>query len=258
MLEDFRQLRDNELVVAPFASAVSLLECLKQRSQDLDETDRIYAALIRAVQGSSRTAQVAHTLLLCGLWPGLDRFYRRRVAQFRDAPAELAATISGVFTLLVARIDLSGVQRIAATLVRNTRREVTAALRREHEVPAARVSDSFDLHVEHSEVARLFHVQREAESPDIEARAGPTYNVPVLLDLLPDLQSTDEAFRLELMRLHRVLYRLLRADAELILRVLVLEEVQEQVAARLQITPGAARKRFQRAISRLRAQLEPP
>jgi DNA-directed RNA polymerase specialized sigma24 family protein len=44
-------------------------------------------------------------------------------------------------------------------------------------------------------------------------------------------------------------------DTELVLSVLVLDEFQTEAAVRLGIMPGTARKRFQRALDRLRSYL---
>lgn len=46
------------------------------------------------------------------------------------------------------------------------------------------------------------------------------------------------------------------ADAELVIAVAVLGELQNEAAARLAVSPGAARKRYQRAVARLRTHLE--
>jgi hypothetical protein len=215
-VEQYRRLCAEWHVLARFPSAPALLEHLALPSRHLDSIDQIYAVLVRTVQARARAARTAHALLMCGLWPGLDRIYRRRRSQFRDRADELPVALSGTFTLLVGQLDLRTVHRVAATLVRSTAREIASAARR------SRVGTEISLE----------------ELEELEELPAPAVN--------------DEVFRYELATLHRVLRPIVGEDTELVLRVLVLEERQSTAAARLGLTLHTARKRFQRAIRRLR------
>lgn len=224
----FRDLRGSEPLLARFESGSALLAHFTHREADLDDKDRLFAALIRAVQARAPWARLAHALLWCGLWPGLDRVYRRRVRYFRTDPDELTEAISVAFTMLVGRMDLARVHRVAATLVRNTDREIMDERQR--------VQD---------ELARRVSVRRTAAWSRMLASA-------------PDAGVEPPAGRSlagELVALREHLVPMIGADADLVLAVAVLDLDQHEAAKRLGITHDVARKRFQRALLRVRTQL---
>jgi DNA-directed RNA polymerase specialized sigma24 family protein len=224
----FRDLRGSELLLARFESGAALLAHFTHREEDLDDKDRLYAALIRAVQSRAPWARLAHTLLWCGLWPGLDRIYRRRVRYFRTDPDELTEAISVAFTMLVGRLDLARVHRVAATLVRNTDREVMDERRR--------VQDELARRATAHRTAAWSRMLASAPDAGVEPPAG-------------------RSFAVELVALREHLVPVIGADADLVLAVAVLEFDQHEAAQRLGIPHDVARKRFQRALLRARAQL---
>ena len=98
--------------------ADTLVAHLTAKDGDRDEKDRIYGALVRAVQSRSDWADLATALLWLGLWPWLDAIYGHRLRDFIGRPDELVTEISFIFTTTVGRIDLAvrGVaQRLRAT-----------------------------------------------------------------------------------------------------------------------------------------------
>lgn len=211
----FRDLRGSDPLLARFESGSALLAHFTHREEDLDGKDRLYAALVQAVQSRAPWARLAHALLWCGLWPGLDRVYRRRVWYFRTDPDELTEAISVAFTMLVGRLDVARVHRVAATLVRNTGREIMDERQR--------VQDELSL-------------LAPAPDADVEAPAG-------------------RSLAGELAALREHLVPVIGADADLVLAVAVLDLDQHEAAKRLGIAHEVARKRFQRALRRVRAQL---
>ena len=125
--QNFRTASAREPVLARFESPAGLREYLatkSERTEDHEQKNAIYAALVRAVQARGACAELASALLWCGLWPALDGIYRHRLRHFKAEPEELVAAISAVFTSLVGRMVLGRVQRIAATLTRLLPREL--------------------------------------------------------------------------------------------------------------------------------------
>src|ERR1035437_3953205 len=122
--QEFRALKADEGRVDHFEGPSALVSYLRDRAGDLDEKDLIYGSLIRVIQGSSRLSDLATSLLWLGLWPGLDAIYRRNLRFFRGAPEDLVSELSELFTAAVHRADLSRIHRTAATLIRNTERDL--------------------------------------------------------------------------------------------------------------------------------------
>lgn len=233
--EQFQRLRRSETFLARFDSAEALLAYLvgndaKLDDRGLDDKDQIYAALVRTVQIRAPAARVAADLAWCGLWPGLDRIYRRRLRRFNDDPDELTQAIWLAFTELVNRLDLAQVRRVAATLVRSTERDVLTARRRTASGSATAMANPVDATV-------------------IEERVSPW--------VANDQARPSRSFAGELVELRAQLVPLLGADADLVIAVLILEVDQHEAAARMGLTYTAARKRVQRAVLRMRAQLRP-
>jgi DNA-directed RNA polymerase specialized sigma24 family protein len=225
----FQDLRRSNPSLVRFEDAASLLAHLTNRDGDLDEKDRIYGALVRTVQGRGPRSRLAYALLWGGLWPGLDRVYRRRLRYFANEPEELCQELSLAFTRLVETRNLQRVRRIAGTLVRSTDREVMDKRRRLLD-ELARRADDHDVTV--SAVAGA------ATAADRDAG--------LLAVSLVD----------ELAKLRARFLPVVGTDAELVLAVVVLEMDQREAAARLDLTYEVARKRLQRALGRLRTHLQ--
>lgn len=225
----FQDLRRCEPALAPFESAAALIAHLTCPERDLDHKDEIYAVLVRVVQARAPCPRLAHALLWCGLWPGLDRVYRRRLRYFARDPEELTEAISVAFTALVGRIDLASVHRIAATLVRSTDRDVMYERRRVLDELAAGP-------------AGLREAPAWLALPGGEPGGG--------------IHPTGLSFAGELAALRARLAPVIGADADLVLAVLVLDTDQHEAAVLLGLSHDAARKRFQRALRRLRAHVQ--
>ena len=222
--QQFKAMGKSLPALASFEGTGALIAHLTTRSGDLDVKDQLYEVLIEAVQSRSDWAELATGLLWLGLWPGLDAIFRQRLRGFVELREDLVAEISFVFTTMIARIDLSGVQRVASTLVLNVEREVRECLtrRRTHE---ARLSDITD-HEDDlgDETSRLDERELFADAQDLRA----------VRDWLRSIVGR---------------------DATLVIGAVLCGHDQGELADHLGIRPAAARKRFQRAIKRIRDHL---
>jgi DNA-directed RNA polymerase specialized sigma24 family protein len=220
--EEFRGAHQEAL--AAFHGPSALIAYLASPGGDLDRKDSVYEGLVGAVQANVEWTELASAILWLGLWPGLDAVYRRRLKLFRQSPDEPVSVLSLSFTAAVRRADLSRIKRIAATLVRNTERNLVDEVRRGWRQTANEVGRDAD---------RLEEVANEVQ---LRSGAPP--------DALPE--------GLALVVLRRELLPVVGDDTDLLLAVLVLGENQREAADRLGIRHGTARKRFQRALARAR------
>lgn len=225
----FNEAKQRKRALARFADAISLLEYLTSKTGDLDEKDAICAALIDLVQTRGPHADLAMALAWLGLWPALDAIFRRRLRHFRDAPEELVSEIATCFTSQVQRADLSRISRVAATLTRNTERDVREGRR------AAWADEA-----------------RRADLPEDHELADPV-PPPELSELgLP----SDLAPEAEVAAIRALLVPIVGDDADLVIGAAIYGDSQHELADQLGITHEAARKRFQRALARLRARFQ--
>ncbi len=210
---ELQGLRTKEPVLSRFDSPNTLVYYLTEPSGNLDEKDRIYAALVRVIQGRSALSGLATAVTWLGLWPGLDSIFGRNSKHYRRDPDALVSDLTACFTAAVARADLSRINRVAATLIWNTDRDLLKGLR------ASWARDSRE---------------RPLDSEVLERVAQP------------------EPARCDVDGLRSRLEPIVGADADLLAGVLVLGETQREAAERLGIGYEAARKRFSRALGRVR------
>lgn len=214
--------------LARFADPVALVDHLTSRDGDRDEKDAVLGTLATLVY-RREAHELAGALLWLSLWPGLDAVFRRRLRRSPGAQDELISDLTDAFTQEVTALDLSRVRRVAATLVRSTeRRLLQAASRASKEQAFVDLSDDEALGV-------------PAPAPH-ESRLG-----------LSPGRTPDEDMAALRVRLERVV----GGDAELLVAVAVLGETQGEAGARLGVSAPAARKRFQRALARVRTRLAP-
>ena len=214
--QQFRALTQSHPALGPFADPGALVEWLHGREAGPDEKNRVLAALVAAARAGGAAGGTAQTLLWLALWPGLDAVHRRKSRFFRAAPEELVSEIAGRFTAEIARLDLSRVRRVAATLVRNVERDVRAL------------------------------------SGPVSADEPPDEPTPTSLLGLPDGVDAEWATHL----LGERLRAWIGADADIVIAIAVIGETSDEVAARLGMSPSAVRKRYRRALARLRERLE--
>lgn len=177
-------------------------------------------AIVAGLQKDEHRSQSLTVLLLLALWPGMDAVRVRLIPFFRNRTKELDADLMGRMTIAFRDLDLTRVRRIAATLLRNLERDMRRDLqRRAREVP----QDHF------------------AET--LAADAQMMFSQP--------FSSFDECVK----EYATKLTQLLGGDARLVLLVVVAGHSQREAAALLGISHDAARKRYQRALERLWAEL---
>lgn len=236
----FQQAKQHHPALAGFDEPRKLVAHLTSKLGDLDEKDRILGTLVTLVQRREHH-DVASALLWLGLWPGLDAVYRRRLRHFVDQPDELVAELAEAFTELVERLDLAVVHRVAATLVRSTERDVMDRRKR-------RWAD-----VNHRHEGEPNEPLRDLEGDIFSASWFDKASLQRWAASDHDLPSL--SFDDDVAVLRAWLQPIVGADAELLLAVLVLDETQREAGERLGLTHEAARKRFQRALGRLREHL---
>lgn len=227
---DFNEARRRRQELEPFEHPAALVDYFADRDGDRDDKDRIYGALVELAQAQGDDATLPTALLFLGLWPALDAIYRRNLKHHRNDPGELVSEIWDRFTTAVQRADLVRIQRVAATLTLNTRRTLRYGRQR-------RWDDS----------AR----QEELPDDDVLGDGSTAALGPSDLGLPPGLDPDEE-----IQRLRAVLVEVVGADADLVIGKVLYGVTQLEMSEQLGITHAAARKRFRRALGRLKAHLE--
>jgi hypothetical protein len=80
---------------------------------DCEAKDRVLEELVLALKGD-RATPVVTSILVLGLWPGLDAAFNRRARLFRYQEADLAADLLQRSIAEARALDLTRVTRIAA------------------------------------------------------------------------------------------------------------------------------------------------
>lgn len=220
----YRLLRRNWEVLSAFEEPEALVSFLTSREGDSHAKDEVLAGLVTLVQMRAAGSFFA-ALLWLGLWPGLDSVYRRCLRRVEQPPAEVVSSVATSFIALVARVNLSGVQRVAGTLVRGTERDVVKAWRKD--------------------VVERGHRARLKSLSDAESLAS---SRPWLAPVFPRVRS----FNSEVEELRAWLLPLTGEDTELVVSLVLREEDAVEVAASIGVSPETARKRVQRALQRIR------
>jgi RNA polymerase sigma-70 factor (ECF subfamily) len=216
----FRRIREASDALRRFPDPAAVLDHLHAQDGDAAEKNAILAALLEAAQDSGDCGQTADVLLLLALWPGLDAIYRRLVRHFRGDPEALVSEISCRMALGIRRLDPGRVTWIAATLIRNTERDIRRGLR----------------------AAWADQAQRGPLPEDL-ARPDPPSPLALPEGIAPEAAAGLVADRLR---------PIVGADAVLVAAVAILGERQQEAAARLGLSHEAGRKRYRRALERLR------
>jgi DNA-directed RNA polymerase specialized sigma24 family protein len=238
MNRQFEQARKATPELQPFATVTSFLEFLERESSDLEDKNTIYSALVRAVQAPASWAPLAWGVLWCGMWSGLDAVYQRQRRYFANDPEELISLISEVFTTLVGDLDLQCVQRVAATLVRSTERDVVRTRQRQRATElGAELRDSPPL------AGSLDGSTEPVETPDVPDPSGISHSaLGIPVGLSREAQAA---------AVHRWLLEAVGEDATLFLAVVVLGQDPRQIAQQAGLSYVALRKRIQRIRTRL-------
>jgi RNA polymerase sigma-70 factor (ECF subfamily) len=203
--------------LAPFQDPTAVLVGLHFRSGTQDSKNLILIALVEAAQSDGPASDCALTLLLLALWPGLDAIRRRSLWRKLGHADEVASDVLARTTEAVRGLDLGRVNRIAATVLRNVERDMVRARQRDA------AQENLSIAIEPDDI------------PAEQAGCWPT---------VEDAHFGDD------------LRKLIGTDAALVIRVAIDGFTQAEAAAELGIPMAAARKRYQRAIHRLREALQ--
>jgi DNA-directed RNA polymerase specialized sigma24 family protein len=214
---EFQLMRQDHPDVAPFASIATLIEHQHAHGGDPAAKFRVVRTLVVAAQSDRRYRSTAHVIVIVSLWPGLDAVLWRLTRGFPAARDDLPSEILARFGEATLAIDLNKVTAVVATLLRNVERDIR------RDLITARVVDQ-----------ALQPIDDPATESSISA-----LTVPILVE------TTDIAERLK---------RLNPKDRQLLLRVFILGETQEEAGLAVGLKPDAARKRYQRALARIRTQ----
>ncbi|HHH31714.1 MAG TPA: hypothetical protein ENK57_25655 [Polyangiaceae bacterium] len=237
--KSFERVRQTRRALRRFTAPGVLIEHL-HRGDDRDEKDRIYAALVELLQAGGDEAEVASTLLWLGLWPALDAIYRRRLRHFLNEPEALVSEIGARFTRVIHRADLRRINRVAATLTRNVNRDIGDALKRAWAEQARRADlPREDLDDDHE--GSTGDRRRARRSERLRTRGVSDLGLPPSLDPDDDVRA-----------LRTVLVEIVGGDAELVIGVAIHGESQRELGQRLGLSHEATRKRYQRAVARIR------
>ncbi len=210
---EFNAVRHSHKDLAGYHEPGAVLDALHRGSGDHNAKNRILVSLVTASQLETAGCDCALTLMLLALWPGLDaimrRSKRRRLGYTDELPSEILARA----TEAIRCLDLSRVNRIAATILRNIERDFMRAHQRE--------------------------VSRQGQHADIDPD-----------EVWPGKFMREPAASPE--RLEDEVAQIIGVDARLVLRVAVDGFSQTEVAVELGLSEAATRKRYQRATRRLR------
>lgn len=213
---EFQLMRQGHSKLDPFASIASLMEHQHARGGNPATKFQVVRALVATAQSDQRYRSTAHLMVIAVLWPGLDAIFWRLWRGFPAARDDLPAELLASFGEAILVIDLNNVTAVVATLLRNVERD----LRRD--LIASRVIDQ---------------AQQPIDDPEVESSIA-TLAVPL------SVETTDLAECLE---------GLNPSDRQLLSRVFILGETQEEAGRALGLSPSAARKRYQRALAKIRA-----
>ncbi len=127
----FRDMQTNHPDLEGFPDVPALLDHQHARDNDPNAKNKTLRALVTAAQSQAAFADTAQVLVLLALWPGLDALHGRLSRYYRQHPDILCAELSARMAAAIARVDLARVDRLAATLLMNVRRDILRALKRD-------------------------------------------------------------------------------------------------------------------------------
>jgi len=230
--KNFHKLRRRYQELVRFDDPAELKEYLNFNGGDLDEKDGIYSVLIQEVQKRSAESELSTSLLWLGLWPGLAAVYRRQLKYFARQPECLVSDIGYHFTTTIHRANLSRINRVAATLVRNVERDIIASKRKRWK---------YETRKKESKQNNYTQIASQHRAP-----AEPTK-----LDLTPGLSTPGQVAEIE-----KQLGGIVGSDASLVVAAAVCGNSHRELSEQLGITHEATRKRYQRAVIQIREHFE--
>lgn len=218
---EFKAMRIAYPELAALATIPSLIEHQRGTTGDPTAQFRVIRVLVAAAQSEGSYRSTAQAMVIIALWPGLDAVFWRLARGFPTARDDLATEILSRLGEAILTLDLEKVTAVVATLLRNVERDIRRDLIEARII--AEASQTIDDPAISAAVA--------------EATAVDVGDAPVLADHLVGISSQ---------------------DAALLKRVFLVGETQEDAGAAFGLRPDAARKRIQRALSKIRSQQKSP
>jgi DNA-directed RNA polymerase specialized sigma24 family protein len=202
--------------LAQFACIASLMEHQHAHVGEPAARFSVVRALVSAAQTDQPFRSTAHIMVVLALWPGLDAVLWRLARGFPDARDDLPTEILARVGEAILVLDLGRVTAVVATLLRNVERNIR------RDLIAKRL---------------IGEALRPIDDPAVEALVSKAavaiaFTRDGIADHLAELGSE---------------------DANLLSRIFILGETQEQAGQSLGLTPSAARKRYQRALAKIRS-----
>ena len=213
----FSQIRARHPVLSPSATIDELILRQQRPGGDPEDRNAVLRSLVQEAQADGAGSELASIILILALWPGLDAVHGRLARDFPRDRDEIGTEIIGRMALDIRRLDLNQVNRIAATLVMNTERDIRRDLIRNHN-------------------------RCKCETPWQDEGGKP-------IEALSDANETS----ISPAEWHQRLLARLGRDADLFIRIVVHGETQAQAGQALGLTHDAARKRHQRAMKKMDA-----
>ena len=203
----------------PVLAAAPCIDVLLMRQHDAMDPSPDRHAVVRALaveaQGTGPSADLAATILILALWPGLDAVRQRL---WRDWPQErddLADEILAYIAIGIRRLDLAHVGKVAATLIMNTERDIR----------------------------RMFLARKILSRTEL----------PMYDSMYETLAFSHDVDAIDFGTCRDHLLPVLGRDTDFFLRIIISGETQAEAGAAVGLTPDAARKRHQRAKARVAA-----
>lgn len=213
----FATIRSRHKALSRFGDPAALLDYLHHGVSPPDLKNQVLSRLIQSAKANDRAGDCALTLMLLALWPGLDAVFRRSRGRRLGQVDELASEILARATQGIRNLDQAKVNWIAATILQNVERDVRRAHKRET------------------------YRQQQQDEFDPDTHGGTTD--------VADADTLPKCLLAELTCLNG-------SDAHLVIRVVVDGYTQAEAGKELGLSEPAARKRFQRALKRLRENVE--
>ncbi len=210
---EFDAIRQDYQHLEHFSDPAAVLDVLHHGPRDHEAKNRILTSLIMTAQSQNRNADCALTMMLLALWPGMDAILRRSRRRNVGHVDELPSEILARATEAVRCLDPGRVNWIAATILRNVERDIMRAHQRD--------------------------ANRQAQHADIDTDE-------VAADGFTDSPPSNPN------RLFDEVRYVIGADARLVIRVAIEGFSQVEMAVELGLSEAATRKRYQRAIRKLR------
>jgi RNA polymerase sigma factor (sigma-70 family) len=202
--------------LAQFPTIAAVMEHQHSSANDAAIRFGVIRVLVAASQSDQAFRSSAQIMGIVALWPGLDAVYWRLWRGFPGARSDLAADIIARFGEAIVTVDLERLSSVTATLLRNLERDIRRDLVRARQTAEA---------------------VQPISDPDIEAQA-----TTLSWQGNPEARLLDDR-----------LVDLGPREAQLLKRVFLLGETQEEAGRALGLGAAAARKRFQRALRKLRS-----